>query len=83
MAEQLAEAESEAEQLEAEQLAVAEQLEKAEQLAVAGQLEEAEQLAAVEAVKRRSSRLEAIALPDSRGAKDQFKIFDPGGRVCE
>ena len=39
--------------------------------------------AAMEAVNRRSLRLEAIALPDSRGAEDQFMIFDPGGRVCE
>ena len=69
---------------EAEQLAAAEaELEADPEWEVLGAVAEAEQLAAVEAVKRRSWRLEAIALPDSRGAKDQFKIFDPGGRVCE
>ena len=38
-----------------------------------GAVAEAEQLAAVEAVKRRSWRLEAIATLDSRAADDQFR----------
>ena len=93
MAEQLAEAESEAEQLEAEQLAVAEQLEKAEQLAVAGQLEEAEQLAAVEAVAM-AVALEAVAdweaeaereeaLATREAAAREEAIATPDGRAAD
>ena len=93
MAEQLAEAEPEAEQLEAEQLAVAEQLEKAEQLAVAGQLEEAEQLAAVEAVAM-AVALEAVAdweaeaereeaLATREAAAREEAIATPDGRAAD
>ena len=58
---------------EAEQLAAADaELEADPEWEVLGAVVEAEQLAAVEPVKRRSWRLVAIALPDNRGAENQF-----------